>query len=172
MIERPLRDDAAEYYFRYIDQVPDGDVVVTMARQGDELHRWLHAVPDERSVARPSPAQWSMREVVGHLSDAERLFQARAFWFARGFEAPLPSFDQDVAAAAADAQARPWPALIDEFACVRAASVALFTGLPRDAWRRRGVASGHVVSVGALAFIAVGHVAHHWRQLQQRSMPG
>lgn len=168
---RPGRDEAAAYYFRYIDQAPNGDIVETLARQGDELRQWLLGVPSARTVLRPSPTAWTMRQVVGHLSDAERLFQARAFWFARGFDAPLPSFDQDVAAVAAGAETREWPALVDEFACVRAATVAFFAGLPAEAWHRRGVASGHVVSVRALAFITAGHAAHHFRALNQVSAP-
>lgn len=171
MTARPDRDEAAAYYFRYIDLVADGDVVEAMARQRDELCRWLAELNPDHTGVRPSPTQWTMREILGHLSDAERLFVARAFWFARGFETPLPSFDQDVAAAAARAQAREWPALVDEFTCVRAATIAFFAGLPADAWPRRGVASGHVVSVRALAFIAVGHVAHHLRALRARFAP-
>lgn len=167
MTTRPARDEAAEYYFRYIDQVPAGDVVVSMARQADDARAWLLAVDAVERRQTPAGSQWTRHDIVGHLSDAERLFQARAFWFARGFQAPLPSFDQDAAAAAAGAPARDWSALVEEFSCVRAATIALFSGLPPGAWDRRGVASGHVVSVRALAFIAVGHVAHHLRLLRE-----
>lgn len=168
MTTRPQPDEAATYYFRYIDQAPDGDIVAALTAQAAEATRWLRAVPAARSLARPAPGRWSMRDVVAHLSDAERLFQWRAFWFARGFTAPLPSFDQEVAAAAAGADQRAWTALIDEFVQVRGATVAFFAGLPPEAWDRRGVASGHPVSVRALAFIAAGHVVHHLRVLGQQ----
>lgn len=164
MTTRPGADEAAPYYFRYIDLVPAGDVVEAMVQQADDLRRCLATLAPDTG-ARRSPAPWTTREIVGHLSDAERLFQARAFWFARGFEAPLPSFDQDVAVRAAGAERREWSSLVDELASVRVATIALFAGLPREAWDRRGVASGHVVSVRALAFIVVGHVAHHLRRL-------
>jgi uncharacterized damage-inducible protein DinB len=168
MRSRPDRDEAAEYYFTYIDQVPDGDVCELMAAQGREVAAEWRGVSDERSRHRYAAGKWSMRDVVNHVSDCERLFLQRAFWFARGFETPLPSFDQEVAVAAARADARGWTDLVDEFAAVRAATVPFFRSLPAEAWTRRGVASGHPFTVNALAFMCVGHVTHHVRILRER----
>ena len=102
------------------------------------------------------------------MNDTERLFAFRAFWFARGFESPLPSFDQNVALAAAAADARPWQSHLDEFAAVRAATLSFFRHLPVDAWERRGTASGNPFSVRALAYLSAGHVFHHVAILNER----
>jgi DinB superfamily len=106
--------------------------------------------------------------VVAHLNDCERLFVFRAFWFARGFTSPLPSFDQNVAMTAAGAQQRSWAGHIDEFRAVRAATLELFRNLPAEAWGRRGIASDNPFSVRALAYITAGHVVHHAAILNER----
>jgi len=102
------------------------------------------------------------------MSDTERVFVFRAFWFAPGFDGPLPSFDQNVAVPAAKADQRSWSSHIKEFQAVRAGTLAFFGDLPGEAWTRRGVASGHPVTVRALAHIAAGHVAHHLKILRER----
>ena len=164
----PDRTEAAEYYFRYIDLVPPGDICDQLVAQGRETLALLHAIDAERSLSRYAPDKWSIREVVNHLNDTERLFVFRAFWFARGFDSPLPSFDQDVAAASAAADKRTWTSLVEEFAAVRAATVTFFLTLRSEAWTRRGVASGNPFSVRALAFLAAGHVTHHVAILRER----
>ncbi len=103
-----------------------------------------------------------------HVNDTERLFAFRAFWFARGLESPLPSFDQDAAVPLAGADERSWASHIEEFQTVRAATLTLFRNLPDDAWTRRGVASGNPFTVRALAYICAGHVAHHVGVLKDR----
>lgn len=165
----PDRTEAAEYYFTYIDRVPsDTDVLRVLADQLPETVKLLESISDERSLHRYAPGKWSIREVVSHINDTERLFVFRALWFARGLEAPLPSFDQDVALAGAYADERPWRQHIDEFRAVRAASLALFQSLREDAWMRRGIASGNPFSVRALAYITAGHVTHHALLLRER----
>jgi DinB superfamily len=167
----PERTEAAEYYFTYIDQVPPGDIRETLTAQAAEIIRVFDAISDEHSLYRYASGKWSLREVVSHLSDTERLFAFRAFWFARGFESPLPSFEQDVAIAAAAADGRSWRSHVDEFRSVRAATLTFFQGLPDDAWTRRGLASGYPFSVRALAYISAGHVAHHLRIVRDRYVP-
>lgn len=164
----PDRTEAAEYYFTYISQVADGDICAILEAQGTETLALLRGISDERSLHRYAPDKWSIREVVGHLNDTERLFVFRAFWFARGFESPLPSFDQNVAVAAAGADARSWSSHLDEFRAVRAATLAFFENLSTDAWARRGIASGNPFTVRALAYISAGHVTHHMRILRER----
>ena len=164
----PDRTEAAEYYFRYIDLVPAGDIRNQLEIQGTETLALLRGIDAERSRFRYAPDKWSIRDVVNHLTDTERLFVFRAFWFARGFDSPLPSFDQGVAAASAAADDRTWTSLVDEFAAVRAATVTFFQTLPRDAWSRRGIASGNPFSVRALAFLTAGHVIHHATILRER----
>jgi hypothetical protein len=102
------------------------------------------------------------------VNDCERLFVSRAFWFARGFDSPLPSFDQNTAISTAGADDRPWGSHVDEFRAVRAATVPFFQNLPTDAWARRGIASGNPFTVRALAFLTAGHVVHHSRILRER----
>jgi len=164
----PDRTEAAEYYFRYIDLVPPGAICEQLATQGEETLALLRGIDAERSLSRYAADKWSIREVINHLNDTERLFVFRAFWFARGFDSPLPSFDQNVAAAAAAADQRAWISLVEEFAAVRAATVTFFQTLPGAAWGRRGVASGNPFSVRALAFLSAGHVIHHLAILRQR----
>lgn len=164
----PDRTEAAEYYFTYIDQVPAGDICVLLEAQLAETLALLRDISDARSLTRYAPGKWTIRQVVGHLNDTERLFVFRALWFARGFDSPLPSFDQNVAVSAAGADERSWRSHVDEFSAVRAATLAFFRGLPADAWTRRGVASGNPFTVRALAYLAVGHVSHHTRILRER----
>jgi hypothetical protein len=168
MLRPPERSEAADFYFTYIDKVPAGDVRRLLADQAGEVLTLLRSISDERSLQRYAPGKWSIRELVGHLNDAERVFSFRAFWFAREFEGALAGFDQDAAIPLAMSNAREWDSLLDEFAAIRAATVSLFDGLPDDAWDRRGTASGHPVTVRALAHICAGHVAHHLEILRAR----
>lgn len=168
MMARPDRSEAAPYYFTYIDQVPDGDICGMLATQVDDTQALLEAVTEEQSLHRYAPDKWSIREVVGHINDTERLFVSRAFWFARGFETPLPSFDQHVAMAASAADERALSRHLEEFRSVRAATLSFFLNLPEAAWTRRGTASGNPFTVRALAYLTVGHVIHHSRIVQSQ----
>lgn len=158
---RPQPSEAADYYFRYIDRVPDGDVRQTLRTQRDEVLEFLKALPANVTTHRYAEGKWSVAEVLGHLNDTERLFGARAFWFARGFESPMPSFDQEVAMANARFPERSWTSLVEEFRAVREATLAFYDSLPAEAWDRRGIASDNPFTVRALAYLTVGHVIHH-----------
>jgi hypothetical protein len=164
----PDRTEAAEYYFTYIEQVGPGDICQILAAQTKETLDLVRGISEERSLHRYGPDKWSIKQVMSHVNDCERLFTFRALWFARGFESPLPSFDQHVAIAHADAESRSWASHVSEFEAVRAATVAFFRSLPGDAWSRRGIASDNPFSVRALAYIAAGHVTHHMRILKER----
>lgn len=161
------------FYGGYVDAVGDGDVVESMERQGRAVVELLLSVPEDRETHRYEPDKWSVREVVGHLVDSERVFQYRAAHIARRDPAPLPGMDQEAWAAASRAHERPVVELAAEFAAVRAASLGLFAGLDRAAWDRAGTASDRRVSVRALAWMIVGHVEHHRRGLRERyGVPG
>ncbi len=164
---RPDRSEAADYYFTYIDQVGAGEVCDILETQATETLALLRTIDDRGSQYRYDPDKWSIRDVLGHVNDAERLFVFRAFWFARGLDLPLPSFDQEVAVTFAGANDRSWESHIEEFAAIRSASSAFFRSLPADAWMRRGVASDKLFTVRALAYITAGHVAHHVRVLKE-----
>jgi hypothetical protein len=165
---RPAPDEFAPYYGRYIDKVADGDIVRTLQRQIGETLRAFREIPDSRAGHRYAPDKWSIREIVGHLSDAERIFAYRALRIARGDETPLPGFDENAFVSRARLDDRPFAGLIDEYAAVRAASVALFDSLFPEEWTRRGIASEKGVSVRALAWIAAGHEIHHLEVLRTR----
>ena len=168
MIILPERGEAAEYYFTYINQVPEGDICATLDAQVGTAAALLESISDQQSAHAYAPGKWSIRQVLSHINDTERLFVFRAFWFARGFDAPLPSFDQNVAVAAAGADERSWRSHIDEFRAVRGATNAFFRNLPPEAWSRRGIASDNPFTVRALAFITAGHVTHHLKILRER----
>ena len=168
MVGRPEPDEAAPYYFRYIDRVGSGDIVRILQAQLEETSVLLLDISEEKSLHRYEPEKWSIRQVVNHVNDTERVFVSRALWFARGFESPLPSFDQGISAAAARADEVSWAGHVEEFRGIRLATVAFFRNLPADAWSRSGIASGNPFSVRALAYITAGHTSHHAEILQAR----
>ncbi len=168
MIPRPEGTEVASHYFTYIDQVDGSDPLAVLSRQLDEFVPWLSQISEERSLHRYAPGKWSIRQVLNHITDTERAFVFRALWFARGFDAPLPGYDQEIAAAGAEADAFPWSAHVEEFRSVRLSTVAFFANLPPTAWSRTGIASGNPFTVRALAYIIPGHVAHHVRILRER----
>ncbi len=167
----PDRTEASEYFFKYIDLVAAGDICDLLDAQREAVLALIDGISEERSRTCYAPDKWSLRQVLSHVNDTERLFVARAFWFARGFESPLPGFDQDVAMAVAGAEARSWRSHVDEFHAVRAATSTFFRGLPADAWSRRGIASDNPFTVRALAWITVGHVAHHVKIVREKYLP-
>ena len=168
MIGRPVPGEAAPYYFTYIDQVQGDDPLRVLREQLADWPRFFASISDERSTHRYAPDKWSIRQVVNHVADCERLFCFRAFWFARGFETPLPSFDQDVAARGAAADDFPWAAHVEDLRNTRQATLSFFTSLPAEAWTRKGIASDNPFSVRALAWIAAGHAAHHFTIVKER----
>jgi hypothetical protein len=170
--QRPESSEAQEYYFRYIDLVQGSDVCAVLETQAGDTLALLRRFTEEGSRHRYAPGKWSVREAAGHVNDTERLFVSRAFWFARGFDTELPSFDQNTAVSAAGADDRSWESHIDEFRAIRVATVTFFRNLPDAAWSRRGVASGFPFSVRALAYLAAGHVDHHNAILRKAYLPG
>ena len=165
---RPEASEAAPYYFTYIDRVEGDDVLGVLAAQLDEIPAFLAGIDEERSLHRYAPGKWSIRQVLSHVSDTERVFLFRAFWFARGFDEPLPSFDEKVAAAAAPSDEVPWARHVEEFRTARQATLSFFRNLPADAWMRRGTASDNPFTVRAVAYILAGHAAHHVAILDER----
>ncbi len=168
MIGLPERTEAAEYYFTYIERITSADIVGVLETQTDETTAFLRGISEEKSLYRYAPGKWSIRQAWNHVNDAERVFVCRALWFARGFESPMPSFEQEIAVAAAGANEVPWARHVDEFRQIRLATLAFFRNLPPEAWKRSGTASGNPFSVRALAYIVAGHVVHHTGILRER----
>ena len=152
----------------YIDLIPSDDIVRVFKEQMGQTVQFLEAISEEQSVRAYAPGKWTMREVLNHVNDGERIFLGRAVWFARGFQDPLPSFDQNVAVQFAHANDTSWAQLVEEFKTVRASTISFFDTLPDEAWSRTGVASENPVSVRALAYIMAGHVAHHTNVLREK----
>jgi uncharacterized damage-inducible protein DinB len=167
LFSRPAADECSPYYFTYIQLVPDGDIVQTLQTQHADIHTLLKNTTDADASAHPAPGEWSIKQVVAHLSDTERLFSFRALWFARGEQSALPGMEPDPWVAITDANARTLSDLLAEFDHVRAASLSFFANLDPAAWQRRGIASGNVMSVRALAWIIAGHELHHNRSLRE-----
>ena len=169
--ERPGPSEASEDHFRYIDQVPDGDICAILRSQRDSARVLLLGIDERLADHRYAEDKWTLRQVIGHLADTERLFLMRAFWFARGFDTALPSFDQNTAIVTGRFNIRRWPDLIAEFTATRDATIAFLEGLPAEAWDRRGIASGNPFSVRALAWLMAGHVEHHVRIVRECYLP-
>jgi uncharacterized damage-inducible protein DinB len=165
---RPGSSEAAPYYFNYIDRIPGDDIAGVLRDQLEESLAFWTGIGEERSLHRYAPEKWSIRQVLNHVNDAERVFESRALWFARGFDSALPSFDQDVSNEAARSDDRSWASHCEEFRAVRQATLALVRNLPADAWMRSGVASGYSFTVRALAYIVAGHCAHHMAIVRER----
>jgi uncharacterized damage-inducible protein DinB len=168
MIGRPQSTEAAPYYSTYIDKVKGDDALKVIENQLPETLAFFAEISEEKSMHRYAPGKWSIRQLVNHVNDAERLFASRALWFARGFDSPLPGFDQDVAASGAEAERISWAQHVEEFKNVRLSTISLFRNMPKEAWMRNGIASENPFTVRALAYIIPGHVNHHLGILRER----
>ena len=168
MTQRPEPQEAAPYYFRYIDQVIAGDSLIEMERQLSDGPALFNSISEEMSLHRYAPDKWTIREVLNHINDCERVLVFRAFWVARTFDSPLPSFDQNTSAAAAGAAQISWAQHVEEFRRIRLATISFFRNLPEDAWMRSGVASGNSFTVRALAYIVAGHFNYHIQILKEK----
>ncbi len=168
MIGRPQNDEAAPYYFNYINQVSGEDALTVIESQLPESLAFFAGISEEKSLHRYAPGKWSIRQVLNHITDTERSFAFRALWFARGFDTSLPSYDQDIAASGAEADSIPWAAHVEEFRHVRMATISLFRNMPAQAWMRSGIASDNRFTVRALAYLVPGHVTHHTKIVRER----
>jgi uncharacterized damage-inducible protein DinB len=167
-LSRPAPDESAPFYHGYISQVAGEQIGGYLAEQVHELERLLTPLDDTAARARYAPGKWSVKEVLGHLIDAERIFSYRLLRIGRGDVTPLPGFDQNPYVSAAHSDERALRELAAEFRAVRLSSVALVNGLPSTSWSQMGQASGESVSARALVYIIVGHVAHHLDVLRER----
>ena len=168
LIARPGTDEYAPYYGTYIGKVPDGDVRALLSSQLAETLELIRSTPESRGGYRDAPDKWSIKEVLGHLTDSERIFSYRALRIGRGDSTPLPGFEQDDYVPSGGFDARTLRDLADELAAVRQATIHLFAHFDAMALERRGTASGNPVSVRALAYIIAGHERHHVGILKSR----
>lgn len=165
---RPGPDECAEYYHGYVALVPDGDILETLARQGEEFVSRLRRIPAEHGDFRYAEGKWTVKEVIGHLVDTERVMGFRALAFARGDRTPLPGFEQDDYVAGGRFGDRTIADLADEIESLRRSHLVLFGSFDDEDWMRRGTASGYEFTTRAVAWIMAGHVTHHANVLEER----
>lgn len=165
---RPQPTDYAPFYAGYIDLVPEEDVLSAIETQSSETQKVLAKLDEEQALYRYAEGKWSVKEIFGHLTDAERVFGYRALRIARGDQSPLPGFDEETYVAAANFDAWKIGDLGEMYALVRRANIVMFRNLPADAWQRRGLANNLEVTVNALAHMIVGHERHHLNVLRER----
>jgi len=166
--DRPDPSEFAPFYAGYIAGVPDGDLLATLEQQGKDTQAALRGLAESRGDYAYAPGKWTIKEILGHVADGERVFSYRALTFARGDSGPLPGFDEQAWTPASGARSRPLADLLADLAAVRGATLALLRGLTGDAPLRRGTANGQSISVRALAWIIAGHELHHLRILRER----
>lgn len=165
---RPGADEYPPYTVPYITRVPDGDIVDILSRQIITTLELLRSIPESMEEFRYAPEKWSIREVVGHVGDAERVFSYRALRFSRADTTPVEGFDENTYVAHAPFARTSLANLANELEHIRRATIHLFANLDADAMERRGTANGLGVSVRALAFIIAGHENHHRDVLRTR----
>ena len=165
---QPQTNEYAPYYEKYVSLVPEGDVVTTLSRQLDDTLSFLRGLTEAQGNSRYAPGKWSIKELVGHIIDTERIVAHRAFRFARNDQTPLPGFEQDDYVRVGNFDNRRLSDLADEFEQVRRATLSLLRSLDDDAWLRRGAANETEVSVRALAYILAGHETHHMQIVRER----
>lgn len=168
MVAKPQPDEFAPFYARYIARVTEEDVLTALEVQTRDLADVFGHMSEEQASYRYAPDKWSVKQVMGHLTDAERVFSYRAVAFARGDETSLPGFDENTYVANGGFDARPFASLAAELAAVRQATIAAYRGFSDEAWQRRGTANDSPISVRALAYITVGHARHHLNVLRER----
>jgi hypothetical protein len=167
-VPRPGNDEAAAYYHAYIAEVRGDNIGEQLVEQLTQAERLFSTLDDAAALARYAPGKWSIKELLGHLNDSERIFSYRLLRISRGDSTPLPGFEQNPYVVAGGFDQRPLSDLLGEFRAVRSSTVALASGIPAQAWTARGVASENSVTARALLYIIVGHVAHHLQVLRDR----
>jgi len=168
MQTRPAFDEYAPYYEKYISQVTDDDVVAALDRQLTDNRTMLLSISESKASVTNEPGKWSVKQILGHVLDSERVFAYRALRFARNDPTPLPGFDQNDFMRDAPFGSRSLAELVSEFEHVRNSTLHLFRSLSPEAWLRSGLADEKRVSVRALAFIIAGHDRHHMSILRRR----
>lgn len=168
MYNKPEQGEYAAYFEPYIAMVPEGDIVATLERQADETVILLKGLSDEQASFRYGESKWSIKEVLGHLADAERIMSYRLLTIARGDTIPLPGFEENDYVREAGFDRESLANLLANFLAVRSSTVQLVKSLSEEAWTRTGNANGYPTSVRALAAIIASHELHHRKILMER----
>jgi uncharacterized damage-inducible protein DinB len=158
---RPGTDEYAPFFAGYVERVPDGDIFQQLEAQRAATLELLRPLSRERALERPTPQDWNLLEVIGHITDTEQIFAFRALWIGRGDTTPLPGFEQDDYVRAAHSSERELGELLDAYDAQRRATIALLRSFDAEAWPRRGTVSGHPASTRGCAYVIAGHELHH-----------
>jgi len=168
-ISRPDSTEYAPFYAGYVASVPESTNVLTLLEQQlKDLDAVLAGVDEEKGLFRYEEGKWSIKELICHMSDAERVFGYRVLRFSRNDQTPLPGFEENAYIAAANADSRSLTNLVEEFKLLRNSNLMLFANLTREQEELQGIASGNAMSVRALIYITAGHVAHHFKIMRER----
>ena len=170
-LTRPLPGEYAEGYATYIAEAGDGDVLALLQAQEEEVAALYRGLSEAQGTFRYAPGKWSLKDLLLHLSDAERIFTYRCLRIGRGDTTPMPGFDEDAYAAAAQADGRTMADLLADFRAVRAASLTLFRSLPEAAWMNKGTTNNRAITARCIPYIALGHAAHHLTVIRERYLP-
>ncbi|MBK6291066.1 MAG: DinB family protein [Ignavibacteria bacterium] len=165
---RPAAHEFPAYYEQYVDQVEEDDVMSTLDGQREEMAAFAAVLDDDRARYRYEDGKWSIKEVIGHLLDAERIFGTRALCIARGEEQPIPGFDENTYVANALFDKRPLKSIMDEWFHLRDANICLFASLSEEDVSRIGIANGKPITPRAIIWTIAGHTVHHLRILRER----
>lgn len=168
----PAADEAGPHMERYTRLVPEADLAPVLEEQLAALSGLLSGLDDATARSRHAPFSWSIKQVLGHLTDTERVFAYRALSFARGDSTPLPGFDENAYVANADFDAIPLPDLLAEWTLARRSHVLFLRNLRSEDWGRQGIANGRLVTVRALAYAIAGHTRHHESIVRRRLKAG
>ena len=170
-MNRPETTEYADYYANYISKVPGSDVLSVLESQRLQMLQLFAGRSERDGSFRYAPGKWTVKEVLGHITDTERIFAYRALRMARADQTPLPGFEQDDYVRSGAFGDRTLAGLAEEFAAVRTASISLLRSFNEEAWSRRGIASQKEVTVRALGFMIAGHQIHHRIILEERYFP-
>ncbi|MFF0825638.1 DinB family protein [Brevibacillus sp. NPDC003359] len=168
MLRRPERDEYAAYFDYYVGLVPEGDLQMILMQQGERQVRLFSSLAPEQMDYRYAPGKWTVKEVLGHLVDTERIMSYRLLRIARGDQTPLVGFDENTFVEQACFQQRELSDLLEEYKAVRASTIAQVRGISPEAWLRTGLANGNKLSARTLAYVIAGHEAHHSAILKDR----
>jgi hypothetical protein len=170
-LTRPAPGEYAEGYAPYLAAAPTGDPLRLLQSQADEWTVLYSGLSEAQGAFRYAPGKWSLKDLLQHLSDAERIFAYRCLRIGRGDATPLPGFDENAFAASADADSQPLAALVADFSAARQASLCLFRSLPEAAWANRGVSNGRELTARCIPYLCLGHAAHHLAVIRERYLP-
>ncbi|WP_239616752.1 DinB family protein [Cohnella mopanensis] len=172
MNNRPAQNEYGAYYHQYVSLVPDGDIQDILAGLLEHMSAYLSDIPETQGNYRYAPGKWSIKEVIGHINDNERIMSYRLLRIARGDQTPLAGYDQDEFMQGVDFDSSSLADLIEDYISVRRATLTLLRGLSEEAWTRSGSANNCVLSARSLAYIIAGHEIHHLNIIKERYIAG